>query len=146
MEGGEIRSIVSVRKGGSKYDRLACVNSLEISSVLRLVSSDGAFSESWNVNAILVESNQIDIKLKPRTFNGAYSYELLEQWPHFETVIIVRFLIDNFEGFGAEGFVAEWTSQEENIVSKDPEIHENTGTRVVVAEWICSSVENIDKV
>ena len=141
-EGGEIRDIVSVKKGGHKYDRLSCSNRLEISSVLEMRSSDGALAEAWDVQAGMLAKYEMSIVFFDPIFKGSYRYELAKEWPYTWTVLSVIFYIEDFKGVAAEGKLVELTSDEEQTVFDEElmtDVVENTGTIVATAKWECLS-------
>jgi hypothetical protein len=141
FEGGEIREILSKRVGGTKLDRLACGNSLEMDLVFGLTSSDGRLAETWQVTAETTEARFMGVRYVPESFAGTYHYTIQGDWPNQGTSVSTSFLIESDPSTNtARGSINEWTESqpatEADALGRP--ITEVSGMSVTTAEWVCS--------
>ncbi len=148
-EGGDIIDNSSKKIGGEDYD-LLCGNRLEISSTLKIESSDGFFSESFPITAF-VSRKKYYVKINVDTFSskfvGSYNFvpnRDLEELPLSGTgVNFTCEYLDPSRVF-AHGDIVEWFSTEDYIKEKEEEDYklvEGHGAVFTTVEFECNSLE-----
>ena len=146
-EGGALVDNSSERIAGDIDVDLICTNQLEISSILKIESSDGYLSESFPVTATIADRSgaKIDLSIGLKTyssqFRGTYNFvpnESVKKYPNSGTKISFSFSTDDSSPASGRGSILEWFESAVYIedIDDNPGLGSN-GAAITTVEFEC---------